>query len=509
MSSTGGGMNSAPSAGMPSGGGGGNGGAASSSSSGNGGASLIPYQPKVFCGFIALVGRLFYDDAGIVLLDFFAKEQRAFSEAELKEVLRWRENLLLQQLAKLEQQLLLERVIEAERGSRTVYLWRLHPHVCVAIEWRLKSLLEALQSEVDTATQQNTLVCPQCQVNVSLLDAACGPKALEDDHPLCSVCQSKLTTCNSEQARQLAEDRLARAHKSLDGLRTYLARVKNMEVPSFTSERYQPPAEPANEPCAQEAKPPNPQPSKDNTSSSAVGGVDGESSDVSRAIPWFMPAQTPGAGAGAVPMAMAAGAGSGPQATKSQAAVSFGRSGSRHSMASAALSASSALASASRAGAFESALGASSLHGAPSLSGTSFSGQPLTGQSLTGQSLTGQSLTGQSLTGTFGSMGLGSTPTGLVSGPLPGMGTPMGISPLGVGRTPLSLSLAPGGSGSQVSGSGLSGPGAFGAHKTTIKPKISLTATGPGLGASMRLQGSLLGAAPKPFSLPLKGARSE
>lgn len=48
----------------------------------------VPYQPKVFADFIALIGRYFYDDGSIVLLDFLAREQRAFTEVDLREHMR-------------------------------------------------------------------------------------------------------------------------------------------------------------------------------------------------------------------------------------------------------------------------------------------------------------------------------------------------------------------------------------------------------------------------------------
>lgn len=48
----------------------------------------VPYQPKVFADFIALIARHFYDDGSVVLLDFLAREQRGFTEAELKDHLK-------------------------------------------------------------------------------------------------------------------------------------------------------------------------------------------------------------------------------------------------------------------------------------------------------------------------------------------------------------------------------------------------------------------------------------
>lgn len=113
-----------------------------------------------------------------------------------KPVFRWRENLLHQKLYMLEKQLVLERAVEAEKGSKTVHSWRIHSRVFVAIEWRYSALMEELQSQVKKASKQNYLQCSNatCGIKVGLLDAASGPKALENDHPLCRLCGYRLST---------------------------------------------------------------------------------------------------------------------------------------------------------------------------------------------------------------------------------------------------------------------------------------------------------------------------
>eukprot|EP01056_Protomagalhaensia_sp_Gyna25_P005185 Protomagalhaensia_sp_Gyna_25__5184@NODE_618_length_2997_cov_8_486477_g479_i0_p1_GENE_NODE_618_length_2997_cov_8_486477_g479_i0NODE_618_length_2997_cov_8_486477_g479_i0_p1_ORF_typecomplete_len387_score73_97TFIIE_alpha/PF02002_17/8_6e07DZR/PF12773_7/0_33CTU2/PF10288_9/0_43_NODE_618_length_2997_cov_8_486477_g479_i013432503 len=198
-------------------------------------ADSVPYQPKVFRDFIALVGRLFYDDSSIVLLDFFAREQRAFTESEMKDKLRWRDVLLHQKLSGLEKQLLVERVVETERGAKSVQLWRIHSHVFVAVAWRLRSLEESLQEEVRKASNRNDFLCVNCGRRVTVLDAAAGPRALEDDHPLCRLCGTPLTTADSEEARQVAEDKLKRAYVQLNLLKESLQRVGGMAVPEFSA----------------------------------------------------------------------------------------------------------------------------------------------------------------------------------------------------------------------------------------------------------------------------------
>lgn len=227
---------------------------------------VVPFQPAVFADFVSLIGRLFYDDGAIVLMDTLARAQRALSENELKEKLRWRENLLHQKLSALEKQLLLERVVDVDKSSSDYQSagrgggrhgsgnqrWRVHCHVFVAVEWRYKALISAIQSELRKAALRDDFECsnPACKVRVDLIDAASGPKSLEDEHPLCRVCGSLLTTAvrsftvcstlyctsqRSEEARLKAEDRQRRANIQLAKLKDALQRVRGMVVPAFTA----------------------------------------------------------------------------------------------------------------------------------------------------------------------------------------------------------------------------------------------------------------------------------
>lgn len=204
-----------------------------------GGSDTVPYQAKVLAEFLGLVGRYFYDDGAIILLDFFAKEQRAFTEIELKERLRWRETLLHQKLYALEKQLLFERFVEAEKGAKSVHLWRIHSKVFLAVEWRLDSVFQQLKTEIRKAERNSDLQCsnPTCGVSVPLLEAASGPTSLKDDHPLCKLCGSPLTTAVSPSR---AESVLSHF---IDGFRRLLsflclaldlhARLTHHDVPHF------------------------------------------------------------------------------------------------------------------------------------------------------------------------------------------------------------------------------------------------------------------------------------
>lgn len=197
----------------------------------------VAFQPRVFREFVALIGRLFYDDGCIVLLDFLAREQKAMAEAELRERLRWREPLLLSKLHILERQLLIEQFTETnDKGYKAVQLWRIQCNCFVAIEWRLRALEDLLREEVRKVARQSDFKCSNCANRVSLLDAASGPRALEDDHPLCRHCGHPLTTADSEEARIVSEDKLRRGKEQMLPLTEALNRVKGMVVPLFTSQ---------------------------------------------------------------------------------------------------------------------------------------------------------------------------------------------------------------------------------------------------------------------------------
>lgn len=155
----------------------------------------VPFQAQTLADFVGLVGRLFYDDACIVLLDFLAREQRAFLEADLKEKLGWRESLVQQKLYLLEKHLVVAQDTGVSRGaSRSSVYWRISHHIHNAVQYRYQQLVDRLTKLVDDATRQHEFECSDasCNTKYSALDVAGCTRALEDEHPLCVCCGSPL-----------------------------------------------------------------------------------------------------------------------------------------------------------------------------------------------------------------------------------------------------------------------------------------------------------------------------
>lgn len=152
----------------------------------------IPYQYQTFVDFVGLVGRLFYDDACIVLLDFFAREQKSFLEADLSEKLGWRDALIQQKLYLLEKHLIVVQDTAPNKGPRTPSHWRISHQLYGAVQWRYQQVVDRLTKLVDDAHRQHEFECSKCEAKYTALEAASCNRALDDEHPLCGKCGSQL-----------------------------------------------------------------------------------------------------------------------------------------------------------------------------------------------------------------------------------------------------------------------------------------------------------------------------
>lgn len=159
----------------------------------------IPFQSQTFLNFVGLVGRFFYDDACIVLLDFLAREQKSFLEADLRDKLGWRDALIQQKLYLLEKQMLVIQDTAANKGPRSPSHWRISHQIYGAVQWRYQQVLDRLTKLVDDAHRQHEFECSKCQAKYTALDAAACNRALDDEHPLCSKCGSQLKPSVSTQ----------------------------------------------------------------------------------------------------------------------------------------------------------------------------------------------------------------------------------------------------------------------------------------------------------------------
>lgn len=192
----------------------------------------VAFQPQAFQHFVALVGRLFYDDACIVLLDFLAREQCAFQEAELRERLGWREALIQQKLYLLEKHQLI--VQDGPPGGRaSVAHWRINDRIYAAVTWRLEQVVNRLSKLVSDAGREHEFECPQCNALYSTLDAASCARSLEDEHPLCSKCSTPLKPSEFEETKRQAKEKKAAALTQLEPLRAALQRISSMRINIF------------------------------------------------------------------------------------------------------------------------------------------------------------------------------------------------------------------------------------------------------------------------------------
>lgn len=199
-------------------------------------AKKVPFQAQTLSDFVGLVGRLFYDDACIVLLDFLAREQRSFLEADLRDKLGWREALIQQKLYLLEKHLIVAQDTGVARGAaRAPVYWRISHHIHSAVQFRYQQLVDRLAKLVEDATRQHEFECSEssCATKYSALDVAGCTRALEDEHPLCTRCGSPLKPSAFEETLQQAKEKRARALRQLDPLRQSLLRVSNMDIPVF------------------------------------------------------------------------------------------------------------------------------------------------------------------------------------------------------------------------------------------------------------------------------------
>lgn len=105
----------------------------------------IPFQPRAFADFIGSLARLFYDDGCIVLLDLLCSEERALTEADIRDRLRWRDALVHQKLFFLEKQLILVKEQDFDKGAKSPTFWRITNHVAEVIAYRLGLMQTALE----------------------------------------------------------------------------------------------------------------------------------------------------------------------------------------------------------------------------------------------------------------------------------------------------------------------------------------------------------------------------
>eukprot|EP01068_Selenidium_serpulae_P007506 Selendium_serpulae@DN4739_c0_g1_i1.p1 len=203
----------------------------------------IPFEAQLLGDFVSLLASLFFDDAAAVVAEQLSRDQCAYTEADLRDRLKWMtgENFLNARLFALEQSLIVVRDSggaaatsggESRGGKATTY-WRISEWVAYAAEYRLNLMMEKLQEACAEATHLYQFQCAPCGLSVSELEAASGRVRLDDEHPLCRRCGQPLTLSDSEAVKSARLERLQRGKDQLADLLLLLPRVKAMQLPRF------------------------------------------------------------------------------------------------------------------------------------------------------------------------------------------------------------------------------------------------------------------------------------
>lgn len=241
-----------------------------------------PFHDQTLIDFIGLLGRLFYDDASIVLLDLLAREQKAFLQSDLREKLGWRDNLIQQKLYLLEKHLIV--VQDMPAGSRAS-CWRLNHRLYGAVQWRRQEIVARLAKLVEDASKEHEFECSECDQKFTAIDAASSSRrALDDEHPLCG-CGARLKSSEFEETKQQAKEKRAKALQLLQPLTRGLLRISNMDIPIFPQYKKEQISASTQQPV--ELTPSAASSPSASPASSVISSTAREGSSASRAIPWF------------------------------------------------------------------------------------------------------------------------------------------------------------------------------------------------------------------------------
>ncbi|KAH0479060.1 MAG: uncharacterized protein KVP18_002757 [Porospora cf. gigantea A] len=197
----------------------------------------IPFQQRAFADFLGCFSRFFYDNGCIVLLDLLASEARALTEADIREKLRWRDALVHQKLFFLEKQLLLIREQDFDKGAKSPTFWRITNYLADVVIFRLNLMQTKLEESLNQSKTMHEFECPnaRCKQTYSALDVAGGARNVEDQHPLCSKCATRLVISDCERARLAAQSQLSRSQSQMFVMWEAVERIKNMTIPTFTA----------------------------------------------------------------------------------------------------------------------------------------------------------------------------------------------------------------------------------------------------------------------------------
>ncbi|KAL8429624.1 hypothetical protein ACSSS7_006463 [Eimeria intestinalis] len=243
-----------------------------SDSAGRAGISK-PYDRDLFLAFMAAATRLFCDDEQIIIADFLAHEEKAYTEKDLVDRLGWPDKRVREVCASLERLMLVQReqlnapstqgfpsaAAEGDASSSTAgsntetsrvaapggaallgsasssaapYYYRVSPYAIVVVRYRIEQVDNGLLEQRRGAESRDAFTCPACGRQYDALEAQRLRLDPDDAMFLCE-CGTKLEHEDSKAVVEQLASLQRRCQEQLHLLRSLISRCWNMRVPVF------------------------------------------------------------------------------------------------------------------------------------------------------------------------------------------------------------------------------------------------------------------------------------
>ncbi|KAL8455219.1 hypothetical protein Emag_000964 [Eimeria magna] len=237
-----------------------------------------PYDRELFLAFMAAATRLFCDDEQIVIADFLAHEEKAYTERDLVDRLGWPDKRVREVCASLERLMLVQReqlsapstqgsssaAAEGDASSSTAgsntetsrvagpggaallgstsssaapYYYRVSPYAIVVVRYRIEQVDNGLLEQRRGAESRDAFTCPSCGRQYDALEAQRLRLDPDDAMFLCE-CGTKLehevvVLQDSKAVVEQLASLQRRCQEQLHLLRSLISRCWNMRVPVF------------------------------------------------------------------------------------------------------------------------------------------------------------------------------------------------------------------------------------------------------------------------------------
>ncbi|PHJ25467.1 general transcription factor iie polypeptide 1 gtf2e1 [Cystoisospora suis] len=253
-----------------------------------------PFDRSLFRSFLCAASRLFCNDDQIVIVDFLALQERAFTEKDLIERLGWPDKRVREACAALVRMMILVkdqvhpgkgekgggdqggggggRSSENKSGSTSnggagsestsssstggggstssqygfsssfspslasssqQYYFRISPFCLLAFHFRLQRVEQQVEEKRLAAETRDVFYCPICRTQYDAMEAQLLDIDPRDAHFLCKFCNEKLEHEDSKTLVQHASSLQQRCQAQLQTIRTLVRRGWNMQVPTF------------------------------------------------------------------------------------------------------------------------------------------------------------------------------------------------------------------------------------------------------------------------------------